>query len=110
MARCGLAIACAKTLAAAMRHADDDLAHAERTAALDDLLQRRDHGLGAVQAEAPGAGELDVAELFEAFGFDQLVEDGALAFRREGNLLVRSLNALLDPALLRAVGDVQELD
>ena len=30
---------------AAMRHADDDLLHAERAAALDDLLERRDHRL-----------------------------------------------------------------
>ena len=31
------------------------------------------------------------AEFLEAFGFDQLVEDRALAFGREGNLLVRAL-------------------
>ena len=34
----------------------------------------------AVEAEALGAGEFDVAELLEAFGLDELVEDGALAF------------------------------
>ena len=68
---------------AAMRHADHDLAHAERAAALDDLLQRRDHRFAAVEAEAFGAGEFQVAEFFKAFGFDQLVEDGALAFAGE---------------------------
>ena len=89
---------------AAMRHADDDLAHAERAAALDDLLQRRDGGFGAVETEAFGAGEFQVAEFFKAFGFDQLVEDGALAFAGEADLLVRTFDAFLDPALLRAVG------
>ena len=93
-----------------MRHADHDLAHAERAAALDDLLERRDHRFAAVEAEALGAGEFQVAEFFEAFGFDQLVEDGALALAGEGDLLVGPFDALLNPALLRAVRDVQKLD
>src|SRR5215472_14428783 len=96
--------------AAAMRHADDDLAHAERAAALDDLLQRRDHGFGAIEAEALGPGEFHVAEFFEALGFDQLVEDGALALAGKRDLLVRSLDALLDPAFLRGIGNVEEFD
>ena len=94
----------------AVGHADHDLAHAERAAALDDLLQRRDHRLGAVEAEALGAGEFQVAEFFETFGLHQLVEDGALALPRKGDLLVGPLDAFLDPALLRAVGDVQKFD
>src|SRR5262249_57753574 len=60
---------------AAVRHADDDVFHAERAAALDDLLQRGNHRLGAVETEALGAGELQIAEFLEAFGLDQLVED-----------------------------------
>src|ERR1700733_15965718 len=95
---------------AAMRHADDDLAHPKRTTALDDLLHRRDHRLGAVETETLGPGELQVAEFLEAFRFDQLVEDGALALAGKSDLLVRPLNALLNPALLRAVRDVQEFD
>src|SRR5438128_6439251 len=94
----------------AMRHADADVFDAERAAALDDLLERRDHRFGAVEPEALGAGELEIAELLEAFRLDQLVEDRALALARETDLLVRPFDALLDPALLRAVGDVQELD
>ena len=93
-----------------MRHADDDLFDAERAAALDDLLQRRDHRLAAVEAEALGAGELQVAELLEALGLDQLVEDRALALAGEVDLLVAALDALLDPGLLRRIGDVHELD
>src|SRR4029077_2317920 len=95
---------------AAMRHADHDLAHAERTAALDDLLKRRNHSLAAVQAEPFGSGEFYVAEFLEAFGFDQFIEDGALTFTRERNLLVRAFDAFLDPALLRGAGDVKEFD
>src|SRR6516164_11693200 len=93
-----------------MRHAHDDLLHAEIAAALDDLLQRRDQRLGTVKAKALGAGELDVAELFKTFGFNQLVEDGAAAFAGKADLLVRTLDALLDPSLLRRIGDVHELD
>ena len=84
----------------AMRHAEHDLLDAERAAALDDLLERRDHRFGAVEAEALGAGEFQVAELLEAFGFDQLVEDRALALAGEGDLLVGALDALLEPGLL----------
>ena len=96
--------------AAAMRHADADFLHAEIAAALDDLLERRDQRLAAVEAEALGAGIFDVEEFLEAFGFDELVEDRALAFTRELNFLVAALDALLDPRLLCGVGDVHELD
>src|SRR6201992_665476 len=96
--------------AAAMRHADHDFLDAEIAAALDDLLQRRDQRFTAVEAEALGAGEFDVAELFKTFGFDQLVEDRAPALAGETDFLVRTLDAFLDPALLRGVGDVHELD
>ena len=95
---------------AAVGHADADVFDAERAAALDDLLQRRDHRFAAVEPEALGAGELDVAEFLEALGLDQLVEDRALAFAGEADLLVRPLDALLHPALLRRIGDVHELD
>ena len=94
----------------AVGHADDNLADAKRAAALDDLLQRRDHRLAAVETEALGPGEFQIGESFEAFGFDQLGENGALALAREGDFLVWSLDALLNPALLRAVGDVEEFD
>ena len=95
---------------AAVRHADRDVADAERAAALDDLLERRDHQLGAVEAEALGAGEFQVAEFLEAFGLDELVEDGALALAGERDLLVRPFDALLNPAFLGGVGNVQEFD
>jgi hypothetical protein len=46
--------------AAAMGHAEHDVLHAQIAAALDDLLERRDQRLAAVEAEALGAGVLDV--------------------------------------------------
>jgi hypothetical protein len=55
-------------------HADDDLLDAEGAAALDDLLQRGS-APRAVEAEALGAGVLDVEELLEALGLHELVED-----------------------------------
>src|SRR5215467_1866880 len=93
-----------------MRHAEHDLFDAERAAALDDLLERRDHRFAAVEPESLGAGELEVAELLEAFRLDQLVEDRALALARERDLLVGPLDALLHPALLRRIRDMHELD
>ncbi len=96
--------------AAAVRHADADFLDAEIAAALDDLLERRDQRLGAVEAEALGAGIFDVEEFLEAFRLDQLVENGALALAREADLLVAAFDALLDPRLLRGVGNVHELD
>src|SRR5579884_2228477 len=95
---------------AAMGHADDDFAHAEGAAALDDLFERRNRRFGAVQSEPLGTGEFQVAEFLESLGLDQLVENGALAFARKRDLLVWPFNALLDPAFLRAIRDVQEFD
>ncbi len=95
---------------AAMRHAEHDFLHAEIAAALDDLFERGDQRFGAVEAEALGAGIFDVQKLLEAFGLDQLVQDRALAFAGEGDLLVLAFDALLDPRLLRRIGDVHELD
>jgi hypothetical protein len=67
--------------AAPVRHAEHDFLHAQRAAALDDLLQRRDQAFAAIKAEALGAHVLDVQELLEALGLDQLVEDRLAAPR-----------------------------
>src|SRR6266849_8944251 len=96
--------------AAAMRHADHDFLDAEIAAALDDLFERRDQRFGAVEAEALGAGEFEIAELLKTLGFDQLVQDRAPALAGKTDFLVGAFDALLDPGLLRAVGDVHELD
>ena len=65
-----------------MGHAEHDLLHAQRAAALDDLLQRRDQRLAAVEAEALGARVLDVEELLEALGLDQLLAGSPSCLRR----------------------------
>src|SRR5689334_5703460 len=96
--------------AAAMRHAQHDFLYAEIAAALDDLLQRRDQRFSTVEAEALGAGGLEIAELVKALGFDQLVEDRTAPLTGEADLLVRTLDALLDPGFLSGIGDVHELD
>src|SRR6266481_776833 len=96
--------------ASAMRHAYHDFLYPEIAAALDDLLERRNQRFGAVEPEALGAGELDVAEFLKTFGLDQLVQDRAPALAGEADLLVRALDAFLDPGFLRLVGNVHELD
>jgi hypothetical protein len=67
---------------AAMRHADHELLHPQRAAALDDLFHRRDQRLATVKAEPLGAHVFDMQELFEAFGLDQLVQDRLAATAR----------------------------
>ena len=98
--------------AAAVGHAQNDFIDTQIAAALDDLFQRRDHGLAAVQSEPLGAGETLVQEAFEALGLDQLVQDGDLAFLGEGVglELVRSLEPFLKPGLLLRLGDMHVLD
>ena len=93
-----------------MGHAEHDLLHAESAAALDDLLEGGDHRLAAIEPEPLGARVFEVEEFLEAVRLDELVEDRALALAREGDLLVGSLDALLDPGLLGRIGDVHELD
>src|SRR3546814_8222220 len=93
-----------------MRHADDHVLEAELAAALQDLLEGRDHRLAAVEAEALGAGVLLVEELLEDLGGGQPLQDGPLAVDREIGLVADGLDALLYPGLLGRVLDVHELD
>ena len=95
---------------AAMGHAEYDILHAQGTATLDDLFERRDQRFAAIKAEALGAGILDVEKLLEAFGLDELVEDRLLAFGGEADFLVGAFHVLLDPGLGHRIGDVHEFD
>lgn len=74
------------------------------------LLQRGDHRLAALKAEALGAGVFGLQELLEALGRGQALQDGALAVHREVGVVAAALDALLDPGLLFRVLDVHELD
>src|SRR5205807_5785177 len=80
--------------------------HAERAAALDHLLERRDGGLAAVQPETLGADEFRAADALEDLRFEQLVQDRALAFGRESDLLLRALDTALQPLALLDIVDV----
>ena len=91
-------------------HAQHDVLDTKVTAALDDLLERGNGRLTTIEPKALGAGILDVDELLEALGLDQLAEDGFLAFLGEGDFLVRTFDAFLDPLLGFRIGDVHELD
>src|SRR3546814_9553164 len=93
-----------------MRHADDHVLEAELAAALQDLLEGRDHRLAAVEAEALGAGVLLVEELLEDLGGGQPLQVGPLAVDREIGMVADGLDALLYPGLLGRVLDVHELD
>src|SRR5215210_4389480 len=95
---------------ATMRHPEYDLLHTKRTTALDDLLQGRNGRFRPIEAETLGAGELDVAELLEPFGFDELGQNRPLALAGEGDLLVGAFNPFLQPGLLDGIGNVHELD
>ena len=79
---------------AAMRHADDDLLEAELAAALDDLLERRDQRLAAVEAEPLGAGILDVEESCSKPSASTACRGWPSCLPGEGRLLVRSLDTL----------------
>ena len=96
--------------AAAMGHAEDDLLGPERAAALDDLLHRRDHRLGPVEAEALGAHVLDLQELLETLGLDQLLQDRLAAHLGELDFLAVALDALLQPGFGLRVDQVHELE
>src|ERR1700730_16901920 len=96
--------------ASAMRDAADDFLYAGISAGLDDLLQRRNQRFRAVQTEALGAGEFEIAEFLKTFGLDQLRQDRAPALTGETDFLVRALDALLNPGFLRGVANVHEFD
>ena len=85
---------------------EGDFAQAKLAAPLDDLLKRGDHRLGPVEAEALRARILRVEEVLEPLGLDELGEDGPLPLLGELDLLVRSLDPLLNPGFLGRVGDM----
>ena len=94
--------------APAMGHADDDLFHAELTAAFDDLLERGHHRLPAIESEALGAGVFHVEEALEDLRLDQLLEDRLPPALGERH--IAAFDAVLNPRSLLGVGDVHVLD
>ncbi len=78
--------------------------------ALDQLVHRRDEALAAFEREALLADVLGVQVALESFGRRQALEDVALLLGGERGRRTDRFEALLDPALLRGIGDVHELD
>src|SRR3984957_19252390 len=95
---------------AAMGHAESDVFQPKLAAALDDLLKRWNHRFRAVEAEALRARIFDVEEILATLGFSQLAEDRALALPRELDFLIGPLDALLNPGLLRRIGNMDEFE
>ena len=79
-------------------------------AALEYLFHGRDQAFAAVEPETLGTGEFLVQVLLKTLGFEQPVEDGALAPGGEKGLVVDGFHALLEPRLLARVLDVHEFD
>ncbi len=75
---------------------------------LADLVDQRDRGLAALEAEPLLADELGLQEGLERLGLVELEQDPQLLLARR--LLVRLLDPLLDPAALLGVLDVHVLD
>ena len=95
---------------AAMRHAEYNFLHPELAAALDDLFERRHHGLGAFDAKALRAGIFFVDELLQALRLDELGQDCLLAEFGEIDFLIGPFDTFLNPLLLRRSGDVHEFE
>src|SRR5262245_62589101 len=89
-----------------MGHADRHVADAELAAALEDLLDRRDQRLAAVETEALGADELHAEIALQPLRLDHALEDGAAALDGEFGMVLDVLDALLDPDPLVGIGDV----
>ena len=96
--------------AAAMGHADHDVADAELAAALQDLLDAGDQRFAAVEAEALGADELHAEIALQPLRLDDALQDHAAALEGELGAVLDVLDALLDPRLLVGIGDVHVLD
>ena len=90
--------------AAAVRHADDDLVQILAGGGIDDGIQQRNEGFGALEGEALLAHVLGLQEVLECFGGIDLLQDVLLL--RVGRLRHTRLQAVLQPAAFIAVQDV----
>ena len=94
--------------AAAVGHAHRDLVELRLRRGLADLVDQRDRGLAALEAEPLLPDELGLQEGLEGLGLVELEQDPQLLLA--GRLGVRLLDALLDPPALLGVHDVHVLD
>ena len=89
-------------------HADGGAVEARAGGALQDLVEQRNEGLAALEAEALLADVLGLQERLERLGLVELVEDAQLLI--VARLLVLDLDVVLEPLALARVLDVHVLD
>ncbi len=89
-----------------MGHAVDDLAHAQLAAILDDRLERGNHRLAAIEAEALGADVFLAEEGFVLFAADHCGEDRLLAFGGELDRVFGGLELVLQETAFFRIRDV----
>ena len=94
---------------ATVGHGQQDLLETERAAALDDLLDGRDHGFAAFQTEALGAGKAAGQVPLERLGVRQTFENRAFPEIREIGTRVLVLDPALNPGLPVGILNVHEL-
>jgi hypothetical protein len=95
--------------AAAVRHADDHLAHALRARLLQREVEEWDQRLAALEREALGADVLLLDELLEHHRVGELGQDADLRLAGELDVVAGALHALLQPLAHLEVVDVHEL-
>ena len=92
-----------------MRHADDNILNAQRTATFDDLFQCGDQCLAAIQTETLCAHVFNMQEFFKTFGFDQFVQNRLTSFAGKGDFFAKSFDPLFQPCGLFGVRDMHVL-
>src|SRR3546814_19914020 len=95
--------------AAAVGHADHDLAHAILAAVFDDRFQRWDHRFAAIETETLGADIFAAQALFVLFRLDHLVQDRALPLAGEMAFLVAAFHPFLQDTPFLHIVDVNVL-
>ena len=96
--------------AAAMGHANDNIAHAPGARAFDQGFERWHDALRAFQREALGARIFDVEKTLKAFRLVELAQDFEPVALAEVGPVAAAFHRLLDPSLLRRILDMHELD
>src|ERR1700737_2746772 len=96
--------------AATVRHAKHDVLDPQGAAALDNLLERRNHGFAAVETKPLRARVFGVEELLESLRLDKLVENRALAFLGERNFLAGAFDPPPQPSLFSRIGNMHEFE
>ena len=92
-----------------MRHADDNILNTQRTASFDDLFQRGDQCLAAIQTETFCAHVFNMQEFFKTLGFDQFIQNRLTSFAGKGDFLAKSFDPLFQPCGLFGIRDMHVL-